>query len=202
MTGKIVNTILLPLRMICSHEFANKLGLRSLRDERYDMVAAHCRGRLLDVGCGNNELVRRYGHESVGVDVYDFGGGAVRIEDAAQLPFEDGSFETVGFVACLNHIPRRREAVREARRVLSTGGRVIVTILSPRVGLIRHKLAWWDPDRRDRGMAAGEAFGLSRRAVVLLFQQEGFRLVARKRFICGLNNLYVFEKAPDAAPER
>ena len=202
MIGKIINTILLPLRMICPHEFANRLGVRSLRDERYDMVAARCRGRLLDVGCGNNELVRRYGHDSVGVDVHDFGGGAVRIEDAAELPFEDGSFETVGFVASLNHIPRRREAVREARRVLSAGGRVVVTMLSPRVGVIRHRLAWWDRDQHDRGMAAGEAFGLSRRAVVSLFRQEGFRLVARKRFICGLNNLYVFEKAAEAAAER
>lgn len=77
MWSKIANTLCLPLRMLCSHEFVNKLGLQSLRDERYSFVRANCHGRLLDIGCGNNQLVREYGQDSVGVDVYDFGGGGI-----------------------------------------------------------------------------------------------------------------------------
>lgn len=62
--SKIYNIIGLPLRLVFSHETVNKLGMRSLRDERYDMVRRHLKGRLIDIGCGNNELSKTYGHES------------------------------------------------------------------------------------------------------------------------------------------
>ena len=83
MFAKIVNVIFLPVRIFCSHEFTNKLGLVSLRDERCEEVLKNCKGRLLDMGCGNNQLVRKYNNNSVGVDVYDFGGDAVIVEDTS-----------------------------------------------------------------------------------------------------------------------
>lgn len=73
--NRIINAIALPLRIVLSHESINKIGLKSLRDERCDIVMKYCRGRLLDIGCGNNQLVRMYGQGSVGIDVFDFGGG-------------------------------------------------------------------------------------------------------------------------------
>lgn len=69
--SELLNVIGLPVRLIFSHETVNKLGLRSLKDERYDIVKRYVTGRLIDIGCGDNELVRSYGHGSVGVDVYD-----------------------------------------------------------------------------------------------------------------------------------
>src|SRR3989339_1805050 len=98
MFSSIVNTILLPVRLVFRHETVNKLGLRSMRDERNNMVKKHAKGRLLDIGCGSNQLVRSYGHESVGIDVYDFGGVALLVKDSANLPFDDASFDTVSFV--------------------------------------------------------------------------------------------------------
>lgn len=195
MFSKILNVVLLPLRVVCSHEFVNKLGLCSLRDERCAQVMGHCRGRLLDIGCGNNQLIRKYGYDSIGVDIYDFGGGAVIVEDTSKLSFDDGTFDTVSFVASLNHIPNRREVLTEAHRILSERGRVVLTMISPFIGTIRHKLAWWDEDQGERGLKEGEKFGLSHEYVVSLLENEGFRLVKRKRIMCCLNNLYVFEKA-------
>jgi SAM-dependent methyltransferase len=192
--NRFVNFIFLPVRLIFSHETVNKLGLKSLRDERYDIVRKNLSGRLLDIGCGNNELVKIYGHGSIGVDVFDFGGDALILEDTSNLPFEDKSFQSVSFVASLNHIIKRKEVLSEAYRVLSEGGRVYITMLSPFWGVLRHKLAWWDPDQHNRGMEEGEEMGLSTRYLIGLLDECDFFLVKRQRFILGINNLYIFQK--------
>ncbi|MHC4715831.1 MAG: class I SAM-dependent methyltransferase, partial [Planctomycetota bacterium] len=173
--SRLANAACLPLRLLLSHERVNRLGLRSIRDERYDMVRRHCRGRLLDIGCGNNQLVKDYGHDSVGVDVFDFGGGATIVADAAELPFPGGSFGTVSLVASLNHIPNRRDVVREACRVLVDGGRIVLTMIGPGWGKLRHKLAWWDPDQKERPMAAGEEMGLTHEYLLSLMEECGLR---------------------------
>lgn len=188
----MINTLFLPFRLFCSHRIVNMIGLRSLRDERYDRVAEQCRGSLLDIGCGDNGLVKRY-RCGVGVDVHDSGCDLV-VENTSSLPFDNGEFDTVSFVASLNHIPYRQEVIAEASRVLSDKGRVVLTMLSPFIGKVRHWLAWWDADQSDRGMKAGEETGLSNKYIIYLFKNAGFRLVERKRFICCLNSLYVFEK--------
>jgi SAM-dependent methyltransferase len=194
MFSRFINTIFLPIRIIFSPETVNRLGLRSLRDERCDVVMKYCRGRLLDIGCGKNQLVRNYGHGSVGVDVYDFGGNALIVEDTSRLPFKDEFFETVSFVASLNHIPNRREVLRETNRLLSEGGRVLVTMLPPFWGTLRHKSAWWDQDQRKRGMKEGEKMGLTRRYILRIMADEGFTFIERKPLTLRLNSLYVFEK--------
>ena len=47
--------------------YNDALGLL-LEHRRATAVLPHVRGRLLDVGCGSNQLVRRYG-DGMGVDV-------------------------------------------------------------------------------------------------------------------------------------
>lgn len=191
---RLINFIFLPIRLFYSHETINRIGLRSLRDERYDIVMKNCEGRLIDIGCGNNELVKTYKQNSVGVDVYDFGGGALIVKDTSRLPFEDKTFQSASFIACLNHIINRKEVLFEVYRLLNDGGRVYITMLSPFWGILRHKLAWWDPDQHERGMKHGEKMGLSSKYIIDLFNNCGFFLVKRERFIIGLNNLYIFEK--------
>lgn len=190
------NIICLPIRFIFSHETVNNLGLRSLRDERCNIVMKYCNGRLLDIGCGNNQLVKNYGHNSIGVDVYDFGGNAPIVKDSSNLPFENESFQTISFVASLNHIPKeqRQNVLKEAHRLLSKNGRILITMISPFVGEIRHKLAWWDPDRHKRGMKSGEETGLSSTYLLSLMKNAGFIFIKRKKSLFGLNNLYIFEK--------
>jgi SAM-dependent methyltransferase len=194
--SRFLNGLFLPLRVILSHEGLNRLGLQSLRDERCDMVQRYCRGRLLDIGCGNNQLVKTYGRKSIGVDVHDFGGGAMIIQDTRQLPFEDHSFQTVSLVASLGHIPRpvRGEVLKEAWRVLSKDGTILITEIAPWLGVVRHKLAWWDKDQTERGIKEEEDLGLTSGAVIQQVEAIGFAFVERKRFVLGLNNLYVFKK--------
>lgn len=196
LTSRIINFLCLPIRLVFSHETVNKLGLHSLRDERYDMVKKNIKGRLIDIGCGNNELVKSYEHNSIGIDVFDFGGDALISEDTSTLPFEDKSFQSASFVASLNHIINRKEVLIEVNRILKDGGRVYMTMLSPFWGKLRHRLAWWDPDQHKRGMKNGEEMDLSYNYIINLFDSTGFFLVKREKFILGLNNLYIFEKNP------
>ena len=74
---------------------------------RIQAVRSHVSGRLLDIGCGTNSLVRCYQGEGVGVDVHQWGDVDLLVEDSAELPFGDAQFDTVTIIAALNHIPNR-----------------------------------------------------------------------------------------------
>ena len=94
----------------------------------------HCRhyarGRLLDIGCGNQPyrdlfapLVREY----IGLDQDDRQSRPDVIGDALWLPFRADAFDTVLMIQVLEHLPNPMEAMSEIRRVLRPGGRVILT---------------------------------------------------------------------------
>jgi len=129
----------LPFRFVLWPDAWNRRwGWSSLEEERLRAVVPNIEGRLLDVGAGTNTLVRLYGQDSVGVDVYDFGGGATIVADTRSLPFEAGEFDTVSFIACLNHIPYRLDALRESYRLLRPGGRLVATMINRFLGDIGH----------------------------------------------------------------
>jgi SAM-dependent methyltransferase len=167
-------------------------GWTTLEEERLTVVRPWIRGRLLDIGAGTNTLVRSHG-DGVGVDVHDWGGGALVIEDAAKLPFDDHSFDTVTFIACLNHIPNRSAAIREARRLLRSNGRIVVTMIDPLLGGVGHTIWWYGEDRHRGGMKPGEVGGLWTSDIVRLFSAVGMKVSHHSRFVYGLNNLYVFD---------
>ena len=91
------------------------------------LVARRVEGRVLDVGCGDRPyapLLRDA--EVVGFDVpgnphADLHGSI----DA--IPVEDASFDVVLCLQVLEHVPDPAAAVRELRRVVRPGGRVLLT---------------------------------------------------------------------------
>ncbi len=189
----VYDFICMPLRLaFFPDSWSRRLGLTSLEDERMNAVLRHARGRLLDIGCGNNTLVKKHGN-GVGVDVYKWSEDALIVPDTASLPFENGSFDTISFVACLNHIPNRKEVVEEAHRLLAGSGRVIVSMIDPVIGYIGHKI-WWYGEDRERGMAPGETYGLWNGDIVAMFAESGFDLYLHERFVYKMNNLFVFKK--------
>ena len=196
--AEFYNLAMLPVRLAASHRLVNRLGLRSMRDERICAVLKRCRGRLLDVGCGEgNALVRAYFGPGVGVDVFPWPGIDL-LCNTARLPFADGTFQTVAMLAALNHIPNRAEVLSECGRVLTPDGRLLITMIGPIVGKLRHRLAWWDKDQTERVHAKGELAGMDDRAVRRLLAESGFELKEKIRFVCGLNVLYVAEPTKDA----
>ena len=169
-----------------------KFGWTTLEQERIRAVWPEVRGRLLDVGSGPNTFVNACG-DGVGVDVHDWGGGTVVVENSSDLPFEDASFDTVTFIACLNHIPYRQAVLAEARRLLRPGGRVLITMINPILGGTGHKLWWYSEDKHRGGMIEGEVGGMWTKDVVAVCESAGLKLVRHKRFVYGMNHLYVFE---------
>jgi ubiquinone/menaquinone biosynthesis C-methylase UbiE len=99
---------------------------------------------VLDVGCGTGWLLealarevadpaRLHGVEALaaraGAAARRVPGARVRTADARKLPYEDGRFELVTLIVVLSSMPGEAAvaaALREARRVASPTGRVLV----------------------------------------------------------------------------
>jgi len=171
------------------------LGERLL-DWRIRTVLPHVRGRLLDIGCGTNRLVRTYG-QGLGVDVFRVGDADLLVPDASRLPYADASFDTVSIVAALNHMANRVDVLREARRLLRPSGRIVVTMIPPLLSTIWHKLRErWDRDQHERGLQDEELYGMTARQVRELLAAADFRVILEERFMLGINRLTVAEKLP------
>lgn len=195
----IWDAIGIPFRLVLfDQSWLPRFGWTTLEEERMRMVLPEVTGRLLDVGAGPNTLVKRHG-DGVGVDVFDWGGGVQVVEDTSRLPFPDGSFDTVSFVACLNHIPYRAAALAEAWRLLRPGGRVVITMIDPILGDIGHAVWWYSEDKHRGGMVEGEVGGMWTSTIVELCKTAGFELIKHTRFVYQMNNLYVFERRERAA---
>ncbi len=165
---------------------------RRLCTWRVETVLPHVRGRLLDIGCGTNRLVRSYPGEGLGADVFQWGDVDIVAEDTAALPLDDESFDTVAIIAALNHIPNRGAVLTEANRVLRPGGRICITMIPPRLSTVWHLLRRpWDADQSEREMKPGEVYGLTPDEVDRLLSATGFGAVYSKRFMLGINRLTV-----------
>ena len=192
-----------PLRMVLlPDQTSESFHMTSLRAERFAAVLPALRGRVLDVGAGDNMLIRLYRHhagalgispadaeESVGADVVDWGSECQIVDDASRLPYDDGSFDTVCFIACINHIVNRAEALEEARRVLRPDGHVVITMIGPIVGKIGHAI-WWYSEDKHRDVDEDELMGMAPKHIVALLKGAGFENVASNGFCYGLNRLY------------
>lgn len=189
-------------------------GFSCQATERYDEVAARVRGRCLDVGCGTNRFVREFlGGNGVGADMhrYEENHDGVLIEDPTRFPWDAGSFDTVTFIANLNHVPigLRDAELAEAHRVLRDDGIVIITMALPAVEVVVHGVIWLydrllgtklDHDNL-RGMAEGEEYYVTGREIRTRLERAGFGRVTYHPFTTQwcLNGMYVGHKTPAAA---
>jgi SAM-dependent methyltransferase len=203
--GNALDEIFFPIRALFMGP-QGYMGLSSLRDQRMRMVARHCRGRVLDVGCGpGNEFVNRFLHpqQGVGIDFFPYEGVSMLVEDPANLPFPDASFDTVTLIAVGGHIPKskRVDEFRELARVLKPGGRIVMTEGEPITQYLVH--AWGHMYSTllgkkhvdyERGMAEDEEFCMPYGELMGYLGTPPFRFLFRRRFMWGLNNVYVAER--------
>ena len=96
------------------------------------------RPRILDVGCGtgaNLLMLSKYG-DAEGVDVSEDalafcrerGLEKVKLGAAEALPYEDGTFDLVTALDVVEHLDNDLAGLREMRRVLRPGGRVLLFV--------------------------------------------------------------------------
>lgn len=112
--------------------------------KRFSTVALLCRGKVLDIGCGNGELtyfIASFGHDVEGVDPDPEG---VKLSshfldrlfpdrvtlhegDGAAPPTPRNSYDTVVISEVIEHVPDCRPILEAAVASLKPGGRLIVS---------------------------------------------------------------------------
>jgi SAM-dependent methyltransferase len=204
-----IDFITFPLRAFTIFEH-NRWGLSSLRTERFDYVSREVEGECLDVGCGKQNLFVKsiLNGKGKGIDVFPYEGLTEEniVLDMTKFPFPDSSFQTVTFIANINHVPKpKRDAeLSEAYRVLTPGGKIIVTMGSAIAEILVHKVVWLsdklfktnvDMDT-ERGMEEDEEYYLTDKEIIERLQRAGFKNIRKKYFLSqwGLNHLFVGEK--------
>jgi SAM-dependent methyltransferase len=99
--------------------------------------------RVLEVGCGRGELAARMSHELDArvvaldqsarmVELTAARGVEAIVADVEDLPFRDGVFDCAVAAWMLYHVSDLDRALRELRRVLRPGGRLVATTSSDR----------------------------------------------------------------------
>lgn len=203
---KIIDFLTFPIRALTLFE-KDGWGLSSLASERFDYVKKEVIGYCLDVGCGRyNRFITEYlNGNGRGIDVYLYDGLSEKniVKDISHFPFEDRSFDSVTFIANLNHIPKslRDVELAEAYRCLKSGGNVIVTMGNPLAEILVHKVVMlydsvfrtnYDIDS-ERGMGSDEEYYLTTSEIVTRLKKAGFLEIKKKCFCTQwcLNSLFV-----------
>lgn len=117
------------------------VGRRKILEE---FVAGICsqvtdrRPQILDVGCGTggNVIMLNEHGEAHGIDVskdavrfcHERGLDRVQLGAADELPFEDGTFDLVTALDVVEHLDDDLGALKEFRRVLRPGGKVLIFV--------------------------------------------------------------------------
>lgn len=156
---------------------------------------------VVDVGCADGEMFRRWhGHIRRGIGV-DPALATRVVNDRFELipgrfpeAVPDGvSCDVITMLAVLEHLPPDEQArlADACDALLVPGGRVVITVPSPRVDDILHVLLRL---KLIGGMAAHEHYGFDPAQTPGIFPPPRYTMLRGSKFQLGLNNLFVFEK--------
>lgn len=96
--------------------------------QRFNQIAKHIEGSVLDVGCRDKSLKEFCGTKYyVGLDISTMYSPDV-VADANHLPFKDDCFDTVCLLEVLEHVECPMSVLREVARV---GKKVIISVPNP-----------------------------------------------------------------------
>jgi SAM-dependent methyltransferase len=141
---------------------------------------------VLDVGSADGPSVgwMRGEHRQVTVDIYPDGlrRGAGVCASALALPFGDATFDVVGAFDVLEHCDQERTAMSEIARVLTPGGRLLMSVPA-------YRWAWSDHD-----VQAGHYRRYSRRRLVLAVERAGLVVQRVSYAFAGVFPMFVAER--------
>jgi len=176
---------------------------RYLQNRRIAKAKAFIRrnDRILDIGSADGvmfEKLKSFIAKSVGIDP--------TLKDIIEKDFytlypgyfpeafpEKETFNIITMLAVLEHIPTSQQAelALNCHRFLKPNGRLIITVPSPQVDHILEVLLKL---RLIDGMSLEEHFGFKPEHTEQIFKAPFFKLIKKKKFQLGLNNLFVFER--------
>ena len=109
---------------ITANRAAAAWGERCLNPYRAEALTQYSGSSFLDVGCGNGQYVLHFRNDfqTAGIDIRPYpqwqeAPGRFQVADAAELPFEDGSFDTVVCFETLEHMLDPEAVLHEIHRV-------------------------------------------------------------------------------------
>lgn len=157
--------------------------------------------RILDIGSMDDTLFRSlagYIGYSVGIDpLIPF---VIKTPNYELIPgsFPDvcplgNTYDTITLLAVLEHIPIDAQVTFAAAcaTFLRPGGRLIITVPSPRVDKILNILMKL---KLVEGMSTEQHYGYDTSSTPSIFTPHGFKLIQHTNFQLGLNNLFVFKR--------
>jgi SAM-dependent methyltransferase len=155
-----------------------------LSEWRTRAVLPYVTGTLMDLACGDNRLVRKYG-SGTGVDITNYHNVNVLCNDFSTLPFAAGEFDTVTILAALNYFENPREVLSEISRVLKPDGTLLVTFLNQDVSRLWHSV-------KERRSTPRPAFNEDE--LTDCVKAANMRIVQKKAFMFGVNTIYFIKK--------
>lgn len=155
---------------------------------------------VVDVGCADGSMFEKWSETTA----YGYGVDPILEKEVSRPGFVlyPGHFpdalpsiecDLITMLAVLEHIPPDRQATLQEAcyEMLNPGGRVVITVPSPRVDAI---LGILSALKMVDGMSLEEHYGFDPEATRALFTEPRFKLVHASSFQFGLNNLFVFAR--------
>ncbi len=154
------------------------LARRELRRE-IEKASTALQSPLLDIGCGSKPYRDLFSFDGyIGVDIASETTKAqMRADvfyDGRRFPFRDGQFNSVLCNQVLEHVFTPDEFIREIRRVLAPGGRLLLTV--PFV---------WDEHEQPFDYARYSSFGLKN-----LLERHQFKVTTHRKLLANAGVLF------------
>ena len=136
----------------------------------YDAIQKYARGKLIDIGCGEKlyeNIIKPYVAEHIGLDHENTLHNKSKIDlfgAAYNIPVENEYFDTVLCTAVLEHLEEPGKAIKEANRILKSGGHAIYSVP-----------LFWHLHEEPRDFYRYTKYGLK-----YLFEKNGFEIVELK----------------------
>lgn len=170
-----------------------------LRRMRIRAVRPHLRGSVLDYGCGTAYLSRRVEPSLyTGVDAdAESVDKAKRLHPRASVrtlgafSASSATFDTIAMLAVIEHVSQPEELLALMRKKLNPGGRIVLTTPHPLAHIIHR--AGSRIGIFSRSAAEEHETLLDRASMRVAARRAGLRVVLEKRFMLGMNQLFILE---------
>lgn len=187
------------------------VGKRNVEEIQNILATLKLSGNILELGCGNGAYstvlsftADRLYITDVSEQMIEFckkrfhnlNNAVIEQQDCFELGYPDNTFDSIVMVNLLHVIPKPEKAIKESKRVLKDGGKLVVVSFTSegmniisRVGLIyRYLRAWGKPPASSRNLTVN--------LTKSILQNEGFaigenRLLGRGAkavFVCSMIN--------------